>query len=196
MEKYTKKANATVMKQVLKVNPNASGRTTFDQAYVILMTEWDLEGDLVSTTTETTFKVWRDGEVCHTLTWPKKKSFNEKEGDWDWDLIYKDVLQVIIKEKLYKRPKLGKRAAAKLAKEKEEAAKKAEALPKKEAAENAAKKEKAAKKASAEKDIELLKKRKKQLYMKIYNDKKKGIDTSHLQKEHDELVNRIKNFNI
>ena len=117
MEKYTKKANATVMKQVLKVNPKASGRTTFDQAYVILMTEWDLEGDLVSTTTETTFKVWRDGEVCHTLTWTKKESFNEKEGDWNWDLIYKDVLQTIIKDKLYKRPKIGKRAAAKLAKE-------------------------------------------------------------------------------
>ena len=187
MEKYTKKANAYIMKQVLKVNPNASGRTTLDQAYVLLMTEWDLEGDLVSTTTETTFKIWRDGEVCHSLVWPKKVAKNEKEGDWDWDIIYKDVLQVIIKDKLYKRPKLGKRAAAKLAKEREEAAKKA-ALE--------AKKAKEAAKASAEKDIELLKKRKKQLYMKIYNDKKKGIDTTHLQKEHDELVDRIKNLAI
>ena len=53
MEKYTKKANAYIMKQVLKVNPEASGRTTFDQAYVMLMTEWDLEGDIIMTTTET-----------------------------------------------------------------------------------------------------------------------------------------------
>ena len=196
MEKYTKKANAYIMKQVLKVNPNASGRTTLDQAYVLLMTEWDLEGDLVSTTTETTFKIWRDGEVCHSLVWPKKVAKNEKEGDWDWDLIYKDVLQVIIKDKLYKRPKLGKRAAAKLAKEREEATKKAALEAKKAAAEKSAKKAKEAAKASAEKDIELLKKRKKQLYMKIYNDKKKGIDTTHIQKEHDELVDRIKNLAI
>lgn len=196
MEKYTKKANATIMKHVLKVNPNASGRTTFDQAYVLLMTEWDLEGDLVSTTTETTFKIWRDGEVCHSLVWPKKVAKNEKEGDWDWDLIYKDVLQAIIKDKLYKRPKLGKRAAAKLAKEKEEAAKKAELEAKRVEKEEAAKKAKETAKASTERDIELLKKRKKQLYMKIYNDGKKGIDTSHLKKEHDEIVAKIKKLTI
>lgn len=196
MEKYTKKANATIMKHVLKADPKASGRTTYDQAYVILMTEWDLEGDLVSTTQETTFKIWRDGEVCHSLTWSKKESFNEKEGDWNWDLIYKDVLQVIIKDKLYKRPKLGKRAAAKLAKEKEEATKKAAVVAKKEAEEKATKKANADAKVAVEKDIELLKKRKKQLYMKIYNDSKRGIDTSHLQKEHDELVNRIKKMTI
>lgn len=182
MEKYTKKANATVMKHVLKVNPNASGRTTFDQAYVILMTEWDLEGDLVSTTTETTFKVWRDGEVCHTLTWTKKESFNEKEGDWNWDLIYKDVLQAIIKDKLYKRPKIGKRAAAKLAKEKEEAAK-LEA-------------KKAAKKQAEEKlqmDIISAKKRKDNLSVKISDWKKKGKDTSELRKEWEMLRDFLKN---
>lgn len=178
MEKYTKKANAYIMKQVLKVNPKASGRTTFDQAYVMLMTEWDLEGDLVSTTTETTFNVLRDGEVCHTLTWPKKDSFNEKEGDWNWDLIYKDVLQAIIKDKLYKRPKIGKRAAAKLAKEKEEAAKLAT--------------EKAAKKQAEEKllmDIEETKKKKNNLSAKISMYKRKGKDTSELRKEWEELRN-------
>lgn len=172
MEKYTKKANAYIMKQVLKVNPKASGRTTFDQAYVMLMTEWGLEGDIVTTTTETTFKIWRDGEVCHTLTWPREKSFNEKEGDWDWDLIYKDVLQVIIKDKLYKRPKIGKRAAAKLAKEKEEEAKKARVeKEKKEAAEQ------------LNLDIAAAKKRKNNLSVKISDWKKKGKDTSELRKE-------------
>lgn len=182
MEKYTKKANAYIMKQVLKVNPKASGRTTFDQAYVMLMTEWDLEGDLVSTTTETTFKVWRDGEVCHTITWPKKKSFNEKEGDWDWDLIYKDVLQAIIKDKLYKRPKIGKRVAAKLAKEKEEAAKLAA--------------EEVAKKQAEEKllmDIEEAKKKKNNLSVKISMYKKKGKDTSELRKEWETLRDFLKN---
>lgn len=182
MEKYTKKANATVMKHVLKVNPNASGRTTFDQAYVILMTEWDLEGDLASTTTETTFKIWRDGEVCHTHTWSKKESFNEKECDWNWDLIYKDVLQTIIKDKLYKRPKIGKRAAAKLAKEKEEATK-LEA-------------EKAAKKQAEEKlqmDIEEAKKKKNNLSAKISMYKRKGKDVTSLRKEWEELDNFLKN---
>lgn len=182
MEKYTKKANAYIMKHVLKVNPKASGRTTFDQAYVMLMTEWDLEGDLVSTTTETIFKVWRDGEVCHTITWPRTKSFNEKEGDWDWDLIYKDVLQAIIKDKLYKRPKIGKRAAAKLAKEKEESAKLMA--------------EKEAKKQAEEKilmDIEEAKKKKNNLSAKISMYKRKGKDTSELRKEWEMLKDFLKN---
>lgn len=182
MEKYTKKANAYIMKQVLKVDPKASGRTTFDQAYVILMTEWDLEGDLVSTTKETIFKIWRDDEVCHMLTWPGKEAKNEKEGDWDWDLIYKDVLQTIIKDKLYKRPKIGKRAAAKLAKEKELAKKEAEMVTKKALA-----------KKQAEEDFELLKKKKSNLYMKIRTWKKKGKDTSELEKEFNEVINLLKN---
>ena len=182
MEKYTKKANAYIMKHVLKVDPKASGRTTFDQAYVMLMTEWDLEGDIVTTTTETIFKVWRDGEVCYTITWPRTKSFNEKEGDWDWDLIYKDVLEAIIKDKLYKRPKIGKRAAAKLAKEKEEEAKKArEEKEKKEAAEQLCI------------DIAAAKRRKDNLSVKISDWKKKGKDTSELRKEWEMLKDFLKN---
>ena len=176
MEKYTKKANAYIMKQVLKVNPKASGRTTFDQAYVMLMTEWDLEGDIVMTTTETIFKIWRDGEVCHTLTWPRDKSFNEKEGDWDWDLIYKDVLQAIIKDRLYKRPKIGKRAAAKLIKEKEEAAKKARVEKEKEEAAE-----------QLRLDIVAAKRKKDNLSVKISTWKKKGKDISELRKEWEAL---------
>lgn len=176
MEKYTKKANAYIMKQVLKVNPKASGRTTFDQAYVMLMTEWDLEGDIVMTTTETIFKIWRDGEVCHTLTWPRDKSFNEKEGDWDWDLIYKDVLQTIIKDRLYKRPKIGKRAAAKLIKEKEEAAKKARVEKEKEEAAE-----------QLRLNIAAAKRKKDNLSVKISTWKKKGKDISELRKEWEAL---------
>ena len=56
------------------------------------------------------------------------------------------------------------------------------------------KKAKEVAKASVEKDLELLKKRKKQLYMKIYNDKKKGYNTTQLEKEHDEIVAKIKNL--
>ena len=176
MEKYTKKANAYIMKHVLKVNPKASGRTTFDQAYVMLMTEWDLEGDIVMTTTETIFKIWRDGEVCHTLTWPRDKSFNEKEGDWDWDLIYKDVLQTIIKDRLYKRPKIGKRAAAKLIKEKEEAIEKARVEKEKEEAAE-----------QLRLDIAAAKRKKDNLSVKISTWKKKGKDISELRKEWEAL---------
>lgn len=181
MEKYTKKANAYIMKHVLKINPKASGHTSFDQAYVMLMNEWDLEGDLVSTTIDTIFKIWRDGEVCHTLTWSKKESFNEKEGDWNWDLIYKDVLQVIIKDKLYKRPKLSKRAVTKLAKEKEEARKVAESKSQKLKAEEQLKL-----------DIEAAKKKKNNLSAKISMYKKKGKDISEFIKEREEIDKFLK----
>lgn len=181
MEKYTKKSTARILKEVLKHQSSASGRTTFDQAYVILMTAWDMDGDIETKASgETIFKIWRDGEVVKIMTWDSG-GWNMKVGDWNWDIIYKDVLESIIKEKLYKRPKIGKRAAAKLAKEKEEAAKRA-ALK--------AKKEEAAQKAL--KDIEQLKKKKSSLYMKIWDWKKKGKDTTELEQEYDRVVNSLK----
>ena len=36
-EKYTKKTNTYILKEVLKINPKVSPKTTYDQAFVILM---------------------------------------------------------------------------------------------------------------------------------------------------------------
>ena len=176
IQKYTKKANAYIMKQLLKMNPKASKLTSFDGAYVYMMTEWDLDGDLELSKGIVSFKIWRDDEVVETLTWSKEKAWVDKEMDFDWNLIYKDVLEKIIKDKLYKRPKLSKRALKKKEEAKQEAIVKAN--KEKEAQELAKKKEEA---------VESARKRKNTLNQKIYNWRKAGKDTTELLSEYSQI---------
>ena len=181
IQKYTKKANAYIMNHLLKMNPKASKLTSFDGAYVYMMNEWNLDGDLELSKGIASFKIWRDDEVVETLTWPKAKAWIDKEMDFDWNLIYKDVLEKIIKNRLYKRPKLSKRAL----KKKEEA--KQEAIIE-------ANKEREAKELAKKKEEELVSMRKKKnnLQQRIYDWKKKGKDPAELIKELDEVVEYLK----
>ena len=96
---YTKKASAYILKAVLKENPNASKLTTLDEAFVLLMDKWDLEGSIeTSSKNITVFKLYRDDEVIKEFTW--EGAWLPKEGDWNWNLIYKDVLETILKTRL------------------------------------------------------------------------------------------------
>lgn len=121
--KYTKKASARIIKEVQKINPNAPLTTTFDQAFVLLMTTWDMELGVDTTNTVTTCAIYRDGSIVHTMKFDNV--WDDKIGDWNWNVIYKDVLEHIIKTRMYKRPKIGKRELNRIAKEKAEAEKKA-----------------------------------------------------------------------
>ena len=121
--KYTKKASARIIKEVQKIDPNAPLTTTFDQAFVLLMTTWDMELGIETTKAVTTCAISRDGSIVHTMKFDNV--WDDKMGDWDWNVIYKDVLEHIIKTRMYKRPKIGKRELNRIAKEKAEAEKKA-----------------------------------------------------------------------
>lgn len=182
-EKYTKKASARILKEVLKVNPKASGFTSLDQAFVILMEHWDMEISIEKSGSKTTCILHRDDDK--SMTWDFDQVWDEKVGDWDWNTIYKVVLETIIKEKLYKRPKLGKRALAKLAKEK--AAKKPATEPKEEAITT----------ASLTKAVKLvtvsdLKRKKGTLSVKKSNLKKKGKDVTEIENEISKINAQIK----
>ena len=109
MEKYTKKANTRILKEVLKYREKASGNTTYDQAFVILMEEWDMECGVENKEGVTVGTIYRDGECVHTFNWDKSDAYSEKERDWNWDFVYKNFLEHIIKTRLYKRPKVSKR---------------------------------------------------------------------------------------
>jgi hypothetical protein len=110
VEKYTKKATSRILKEVLKYREKISGNTTFDQAYVILLTEWDMECGVEKTLTRTRCDIYRDKKIVHTFEWSNEESWSEKNRDWNWDFIYKTVLEHIIKTRLYKRPKTSKRS--------------------------------------------------------------------------------------
>ena len=119
----TKKASSRIFKELEKINPEISPKTTFQQAFEILMTEWDLELSVESTTTSTTCNIYKDNAVAYTFNWTKKESYNEREADWDWNFIYKNVLEHIAKTRMYKRPKISKSELRRIEKEKAEAAK-------------------------------------------------------------------------
>lgn len=174
MEKYTKKTSTRILKEVLKVNPNASKLTTHDQAFVILMTHWDLELS-VETKKTTICQLYRDGEVVY------KWEFNGvfKEGDWDWNVIYKTVLEDVIKNKLYKRPKLTKRQIKQLEEQKKQEERK---------------KQEPKITPTPKIDIKELRKRRGNLSVKICDWKKKGKDVVALEKELDDLKQQIKNY--
>ena len=87
------------------------------------MTEWDLELSVESTVTSTTCNIYKDNVVAHTFNWTKKESYNERDCDWDWNFIYKNVLEHIAKTRMYKRPKISKSELRRIEKEKAEAAK-------------------------------------------------------------------------
>lgn len=119
----TKKASTRIFKELEKINPKISPKTTFQQAFEILMTEWDLELSVESTTTSTTCNIYKDNVIAYTFNWTKKESYNEREADWDWNFIYKNVLEHIAKTRMYKRPKISKSELRRIEKEKAEAAK-------------------------------------------------------------------------
>lgn len=121
----TKKASTRIFKELEKINPKISSKTTFQQAFEILMTEWDLELSVESTTTSTTCNIYKDNVVAYTFNWTKKESYNSRECDWDWNFIYKNVLEHIAKTRLYKRPKISKSELRRIEKERLEAEKKA-----------------------------------------------------------------------
>jgi hypothetical protein len=119
----TKKASTRIFKELEKINPKISPKTTYQQAFEILMTEWDLELSVESTVTSTTCNIYKDNVVAYTFNWSRKESYNEREADWDWNFIYKNVLEHIAKTRMYKRPKISKSELRRIEKEKAEAAK-------------------------------------------------------------------------
>ena len=103
-EKYTKKATAKIYNELAKLDKNTPKLTTLDQAFNILMTNWDLEMDVIMENRFTNCSIYRNDERVYTWSFDDKV-WIDKTGDFDWDIIYKTVLEDIIKLKLYKTPK-------------------------------------------------------------------------------------------
>lgn len=113
-EKYTKKVTAYIYKELVKVNPKISKLTSLDQAYVILMDKWDMQLSVNMIDYKTKCVLYnKDDEAL--FEWDFKEDiWDKKQCDWNWSVIYKDVLEDIIKQKLYKPKKKSKRSSNKL----------------------------------------------------------------------------------
>lgn len=103
-EKYTKKASPKIYAALAKLDKNTPKLTTLDQAFNILMTNWDLEMDVIMENRFTNCTIYRNDERVYTWSFDDEV-WIDKTGDFDWDIIYKTVLEDIIKLKLNKPPK-------------------------------------------------------------------------------------------
>ena len=118
--KISKKCTADILKHVLKIEPKISKSTTWDEAWNILSAAWEFEADLVHTVKEkTVFTLYRDGLLVET--YKLGDMWDEAKGDFNYTDIFRTVLDNITKRRLYKRPKLGKRAQKKYDEEVEKA---------------------------------------------------------------------------
>lgn len=108
--KLSHKANAYVLNHVLKINPKVPKTTTYDQAYEILMENWNMDGSIETTRKNLTkFKLFKEDEIIKIYEW--NNIFNE--GMWDFDIIFRTVLEDIIKNKLFKPAKKTRKKATK-----------------------------------------------------------------------------------
>lgn len=148
----TKKASARIIKEIEKFDNKVSSKTTYQQAFDILMEKWDLELSLEKDGSIVKCSIHKDGNISHSFEWSLKEAWDDKEYDFEWNFIYRTVLEHISKTRMYKRPKVSKREL--------NAQLKAKAEAEKAAIKQAEKEAKAAAKAAKEQEkLEKAKKR-------------------------------------
>ncbi|MBR5296637.1 MAG: hypothetical protein IKU29_02060 [Parabacteroides sp.] len=161
----SKKVTTKIYKLLEKLNPEQPKRTTFEEAWDIFSKEFGLDLDIYTDVKDVTvITLSRNEEELDTYTLTDVF----KNGDWDWDVILKMVMEDVIRKKYYK-----------FKKQKKFQKKENPPTPKEE---------------SSMLTIDVIKKRKQQLYMKIRNWKAKGKSTKELELEYNEIVNMLKNI--
>ena len=91
---FTKKCSSRILKELQKINSKISARTTFQQAFEILMEHWDLELSIETMNNITTCAIYKDDAVVYECEF--KDTWDEKIGDWNLDIIYKTILEQVI----------------------------------------------------------------------------------------------------
>ena len=110
-DKISKKASTDIISFVKAIDPQASKLTSYDEAWEIIAEYGGLIGDLKTKSVRqgptTTFTLYKENgselKNIHEFVWENKEVFDK--GDWDWTIIYKEVCEYIIKNKLVKKPR-------------------------------------------------------------------------------------------
>lgn len=175
-----KKVKANIYKFLTNIDSNTSKNINNEVAFQKI-SEWgNIEIEVNIHVDNTEIDIYKDSTKVDALT-IDGYMIDAKTRDIDWDRIYNDVMVFIIKNKLVTKVKGSKLPKKYVQAQKAEA--KARKKQEKEAVAVAKKK-----KAEPQMSIEELKKLKKKLYYKIYNQKGKGRDLSELQKQYDEVM--------
>lgn len=181
-KKMSKKASAKIWNVASKFKTNLSKNTSYDEAWEIIAEAGDLECSIYTNKlNHTKFTLYRGDEVI------SEYDLNNvfEEGDYDWTVIYKTVLDDIVARRLYKKQKISKRSQ-----------KKKDEVPTKQIKECKPKIKEETEKSNGDieqpQSKEELKRLKFNLKMKIKNWSNKGKDVSELRNELDILENKLK----
>lgn len=182
-DKISKKASSYVINIVQKINSQATKLTTWDQAWDII-SEWaSLEGELISNnnsrSADTTFELSKDNKILKVFTWPTAEVFDA--GDWDWTRIFKEVIEYIFKEKIIKIPRKKRSDIGEVRKQPVQRTKTSQISSSKHEV-----------KKDVPKELEALKKRKMNLYHKIYNLQLKHKDAKEYIIQYNNITEQIK----
>ena len=114
-KKLTRKASKNIVELAQACNPSLTKNTSYDEAWESIAEYGNLTCTmgLSCKTGNTTFNlikiVTKKGEeieeVLNQFTWPNNIIYIEKDGDWDWTTIFKDVLEWIVANKVVKKPR-------------------------------------------------------------------------------------------
>ena len=195
MAKASKKASSSIISLIQAIDSSKSKLISYDEAWEVISEYTGIDGGIYNSikTDKTVFtlSIKSDDEDIEI----GKIEFDSKDvfldGDWDWTVIFKTVIEYMIKNKLVKKPRtkkdgsksdgkyvLKRSKTAQISKISTELTK---SLPKEE-------------KAVKSQDIQELRKKRFKLSCKISNWKKKGKDITQLEKEYNELRQIIKNM--
>ena len=181
----SKKASSNIISFVQAIDQKASKLTSYDEAWDIISAYGGITGNLITNNYKkkhgTVFEIIRESDesIIHKFEWSNDKVFCD--GDWNWTLIFKDVLDYIIKNKIVKKPRSNKtQISSQISKISSKVNK---CLPEKK---NTVKSQENAVKIDSM-DIEELKKKKTALYGRIRDWRIKGKDTTELIKQYNKI---------
>lgn len=171
MAKLTKKATQKIIELVQAIKPGTGKNTSFDEA-------WDIISEYVGIEIEMTCDI-KDNTIIVLYKEDKEigrlninNSYIREKGDWDWNIIYKDIIEYMMKNKIVKKPKAKKSIVATATNNNIYNIKSNDGITD---------------------EVQQLRKKKSSLYQKIREWKKKGKDVSELEKEYKLIIESLYN---
>lgn len=169
MAKLTKKATPKIIELVRAIDTGMGKNISFDEAWDIIGEYIGVEVEMVCNTNNvTTMVMYKGDDEIGKLSW--NNVFIKENGDWDWNRIYKDAIEYMMKNKIVKKPR--------------------QSHPQKKTNNNIINKKSTLN--EAQDNIDDLKKKKQSLYQKLRKWKMKGKDVTVLQKEYDNICSALK----
>ena len=107
--KESKKASAKIITLIQAINPKVSKNTSYNEAWEIISEYAGFEGDIKNSNknSTTTFTLYKGEKIIKEFVW--ENAFKPLEGDWDWTLIFSEVIEYMMKNKLVKKPRKSKK---------------------------------------------------------------------------------------